>query len=172
VRAYLTANRTPDGDARTEAFFADVDDVAFFTGQMYCSDAPGGVRYQRHSGGHERETEAKIIPATGNGMKSHATYDGFLEVTQGQGNRNEPEVHLLMRSNDGDFAQGWFLIGEVLSAVSDAYTPTAEEALSEIRANATSPDSSMSPDGFAAALNRWLAQHDAEVRAEALGGNL
>lgn len=48
------------------------------------------------------------------------------------------------------------------------YTPTAEEALAEIRANATSSDSAMTGDGFATALTRWLAQHDAEVAAKAL----
>lgn len=60
------------------------------------------------------------IPATGNGMKSHDTYDTFLEVSGGSGNRNEPEVHLLLRSNDGDFAQGWFLIEDVLGAITAA----------------------------------------------------
>lgn len=58
-----------------------------------------------------------VIPATGNGMKSHATYDAFLEVSHGWGNSPAPEVHLLMRSNDGDFAQGWFRIDALMEAV-------------------------------------------------------
>ena len=49
-------------------------------------------------------------------MKSSDIYDTFLEVSGGGGNTSVPEVHLLMRSNDGEFSQGWF----VLSALKEA----------------------------------------------------
>lgn len=62
-----------------------------------------------------------IIPATGNEEKSHDNYDTFLEVSGGGGNFYPgPEVHLLMRSNDGEFAQGWFPLDAVLAAIEKA----------------------------------------------------
>lgn len=61
-----------------------------------------------------------VIEATGNGMKTHDRYDTFLEVTGGSGNRQAPEVHLLMRSNDGEFSQGWFYIYELRDAIRKA----------------------------------------------------
>lgn len=58
------------------------------------------------------------IPATGNGMKTSDRRDGFLDVSGGEGNTTEKEVHLLIRTNDGDFAQGWFLLADVQAALS------------------------------------------------------
>lgn len=69
--------------------------------------------------------EETVIGATGNGMKSHDTYDTFMEVTGGEGNlwESEPEVHLLLKSNDGDFAQGWFRVSDLLVAIGRAVEP-------------------------------------------------
>lgn len=62
-----------------------------------------------------------IIEATGNETKSHSNYDTFLEVTGGSGNFYPgPEVHLLMRSNDGEFSQGWFPADQLLAAIERA----------------------------------------------------
>lgn len=56
------------------------------------------------------------LSATGNGMKSHDKYDTFLELSGGDGNSPYiAEVHLLIRSNDGDFAQGWFDIDVLIA---------------------------------------------------------
>lgn len=60
------------------------------------------------------------IAATGNGMKSHDTYDTFLEVTGGIGNTIDHEVHLSLASNDGEFAQGWFKVSDLLNAIAYA----------------------------------------------------
>jgi len=50
-----------------------------------------------------------ILPATGNMVKFHNRNKVYLEVSGGYGNGiYYQEVHLLMRSEDGDFAQGWF----------------------------------------------------------------
>lgn len=66
-------------------------------------------------------TEKIIIEATGNATKSHSNYDTFLEVTDGFGNFYPgPEVHLLMRSNDGEWAQGWFSVDQLLAAIERA----------------------------------------------------
>lgn len=61
--------------------------------------------------------ENKItIAATGNKMKSHDSYDTFLEISGGIGNGYpNGEVHLLMRSNDGEFSQGWFPLDVLLA---------------------------------------------------------
>lgn len=49
------------------------------------------------------------IAATGNEMKSHDNDDVFLQLSGGSGNGYENgEIHLLIRSNNGAFCQGWF----------------------------------------------------------------
>lgn len=58
-----------------------------------------------------------ILGATGNNMDSHDATHTFLEVTGGSGNTSEEEVHLLMRSNDGEFSQAWFNVADLLNAI-------------------------------------------------------
>lgn len=69
-------------------------------------------------------TEGIQLPATGNVMKSHDTWDTFLEVSGGFGNDGYDEVHLLIRDNaairgreDGQSAQAWFRISDLLAAI-------------------------------------------------------
>ena len=62
------------------------------------------------------------LAATGNNWGPHETHHTFLEIETGDitnGNTDEPEVHLLIRSNDGEFAQGWFLLSEIRKALED-----------------------------------------------------
>ncbi len=71
--------------------------------------------------GMRRHDAPIVIPATGNSGRS----DVFLEVSWGVGNldEDEPEVHLMMRTDYGDFAQGWFRLADLTSL-----TPLEESA--------------------------------------------
>lgn len=63
-------------------------------------------------------SEIEVLSATGNVLKArHCT---FLEVCGGEGNLSDDEVHLLMRSSDGKFAQSWFNAGALVEAIERA----------------------------------------------------
>lgn len=72
--------------------------------------------------GFERVPGETVVPATGNGMKSHDQHDTFLVVSGGSGNRDDgPEVHLQIRSSDDAvLAQGWFAADDLLAAIAAA----------------------------------------------------
>lgn len=79
----------------------------------------------------DEHPETIIIEATGNETESHSNYDTFLEVSGGSGNFYPgPEVHLLMRSNDGEFAQGWFPVDQLLAAIEKTRQPLGQGELS------------------------------------------
>jgi hypothetical protein len=65
-----------------------------------------------------------VLPATGNGQKSHDTYDTFLQVTGGGGNLDNSvrEVHLCIYNNAGDmFAQSWFKLDDLEATLARVY---------------------------------------------------
>lgn len=57
-----------------------------------------------------------LLQATGNNLDRPDEHT-FLEVSGGGGNTGVPEVHLMLRSNDGEFAQGWFVLDQLEDAV-------------------------------------------------------
>lgn len=58
--------------------------------------------------------ERTILPATGN---DHDMTETFMEVSHGEGNTDGDEIHVLIRSNDEEFAQGWFSLPDLLTAL-------------------------------------------------------
>lgn len=65
-----------------------------------------------------------VLPATGNGSKSHDTYDTFLQVTGGGGNLDNSvqEVHLCIYNKAGDmFAQSWFKLNDLEATLARVY---------------------------------------------------
>lgn len=57
-----------------------------------------------------------VVPATGNIVKP-GRHETFVEVTGGEGNLDGGEVHLLLRSDGGELAQGWFPASDLLGAI-------------------------------------------------------
>jgi hypothetical protein len=69
-------------------------------------------------------------------MESHDSNDSFLEVSVGSGNTDQPEVHLLIRSNDGDFAQSWFDLADLRAALADESEHRLQAIIADARSNA------------------------------------
>lgn len=60
--------------------------------------------------------EIIVLEATGNNPDRPDEHT-FLEVSGGGGNTGAPEVHLMLWSSDGEFAQGWFSLDQLEDAV-------------------------------------------------------
>lgn len=64
------------------------------------------------------------IAATGNNLSLRDSI--HMEVSGGYGNLTENEVHILIRSKTGDFAQGWFNVDEITEAINKAKNVPSE----------------------------------------------
>lgn len=63
---------------------------------------------------YEAEYGETILIATGDGSENYPT---VLEVSGGSGNTDYPEIHLLIHSEDDEFAQGWFNFHDLVEAL-------------------------------------------------------